>query len=149
MGTSRDGSDQTNVGPVGAVDRAARRPFAWPPVAVVLAVQAALLLAMAPHYGPHRDELYFVSAGERLAWGYPDQPSFTPLLARLSTEIASHSLVVLRLWSILAVAGLVLLAVQYARLLGEDAPEPHTTSECDAISVDRRASSGVNDGWSG
>jgi len=73
---------------------------------------------MAPHYGPHRDELYFVSAGERLAWGYPDQPSFTPMLARLSTEVAEHSLVVLRLWSVLAVAGLVLLAVQFSRVLG-------------------------------
>lgn len=95
-----------------------RPAFAWRPVGVVVAVQAALLLAMAPHYGPHRDELYFVSAGQRLAWGYPDQPSFTPLLARLSTEISSHSLVVLRVWSILAVAGLVLLAVQMSRLLG-------------------------------
>jgi hypothetical protein len=97
----------------------AERPaFAWRPVGLVVAVQAALLLVMAPHYGPHRDELYFVSAGERLAWGYPDQPSFTPLLARVSTELAEHNLVVLRLWSILAVAGLVLLAVQFSRLLG-------------------------------
>jgi hypothetical protein len=56
--------------------------------------------------------------GPVVAWGYPDQPSFTPLLARLSTEVAEHDLVVLRVWSILAVAGLVLLAVQFARLLG-------------------------------
>jgi hypothetical protein len=95
-----------------------RPAFAWRPVGLVVAVQAALLLAMAPHYGPHRDELYFVSAGQRLDWGYPDQPSFTPMLARLSTEVAAHQLVVLRVWSILAVAGLVLLAVQFARLLG-------------------------------
>jgi len=95
-----------------------RPAFAWRPVGLVLAVQAALLLVMAPYYGPHRDELYFVSAGQRLAWGYPDQPSFTPLLARLSTELAPHSLVALRVWSIVAVAGVVLLAVQFSRLLG-------------------------------
>ena len=83
-----------------------------------MAVQAAVLLVMAPFYGPHRDELYFVSAGQRLDWGYPDQPSLTPLLARISTEIAPHSLVVLRLWSILAVVATVLLAVQFSRLLG-------------------------------
>jgi 4-amino-4-deoxy-L-arabinose transferase-like glycosyltransferase len=95
-----------------------RPPFAWREVGVVVAVQAALLLALAPRYGPHRDELYFVSAGQRLDWGYPDQPSFTPFLARLATEVAPHHLFVLRLPSALAVVGIVLLAVQFARLLG-------------------------------
>ena len=95
-----------------------RPPFAWREVGLVVAVQAAVLLAMDSRYGPHRDELYFVSAGQRLAWGYPDQPSFTPFLARLATEVAPHHLVVLRLPGILAVVGVVLLAVQYARLLG-------------------------------
>ena len=95
-----------------------RQPFAWREVGVVVAVQAAVLLAMAPFYGPGRDELYFVSAGERLAWGYPDQPSFTPFLARLATEIAPHHLVVLRLPALLGVVGIVLLAVQFSRLLG-------------------------------
>jgi 4-amino-4-deoxy-L-arabinose transferase-like glycosyltransferase len=94
-----------------------RPPFAWREVGVVVALQAAFLLALASRYGPHRDELYFVSAGQRLDWGYPDQPSFTPFLARLATEIAAHHLVVLRLPSILAVVGIVLLAVQFARLL--------------------------------
>ena len=95
-----------------------RQPFAWREVGVVVAVQAAVLLAMAPFYGPGRDELYFVSAGERLAWGYPDQPSFTPFLARLATEIAPHHLVVLRVPGLLGVVGIVLLAVQFSRLLG-------------------------------
>lgn len=73
---------------------------------------------MSPFYGPHRDELYFVSAGRRLAWGYPDQPSFTPFLAKISTIVDEHGLVVLRLWSIAAVVGIVLLAMQFSRLLG-------------------------------
>jgi hypothetical protein len=77
-----------------------------------------VLLVLAPRYGPHRDELYFVSAGQRLAWGYPDQPPLVPLLARISTELAPHDLVALRLWSILAMAALVLLAAEFARLLG-------------------------------
>jgi 4-amino-4-deoxy-L-arabinose transferase-like glycosyltransferase len=95
-----------------------RRPFAWREVGVVVAVQAAVLLVMAPFYGPGRDELYFASAGQRLARGYPDQPSFTPLLARLAAEIAPHSVVVLRLLGLMGVVGIVLLAVQFARLLG-------------------------------
>jgi len=95
-----------------------RPAFAWREVGVVVGVQAAALLAIAPFYGPHRDELYFVSAGRRLAWGYPDQPTFTPLLARIATEVAPHHLLVLRLPPVLAVVGIALLAVQYARLLG-------------------------------
>jgi dolichyl-phosphate-mannose-protein mannosyltransferase len=95
-----------------------RRPFAWREVGAVVAVQAAVLLAMSPFYGPGRDEVYFVSAGQRLAWGYPDQPSLTPLLARIATEVAPHHLVVLRLWGLLGVVGIVLVAVQLARVLG-------------------------------
>jgi hypothetical protein len=62
-----------------------------------------------------RDELYFVAAGQRLAWGYPDQPVFTPLLARLATELAPHNLLVLRLPSLMAMALLVLCAAEPPR----------------------------------
>jgi hypothetical protein len=97
---------------------ASRPALAWSGLSVVLAVQAAVLVAMAPFYGPHRDELYFASAGQRLAWGYPDQPSFTPLMARLATEIAPSSLVVLRVPALLAALGLTLLAAHAARVFG-------------------------------
>ena len=76
----------------------------------------APLLAIAPFYGPHRDELYFSSAGDRLAWGYPDQPSPLPLLARVANEIDQHNLVLLRIPSLLAVCLLVVLAALTARL---------------------------------
>jgi 4-amino-4-deoxy-L-arabinose transferase-like glycosyltransferase len=87
-------------------------------VLVVVAVQAAVLLAMAPFYGPHRDELYFAAAGDRLAWGYPDQPWLTPLLARISTEVAGHELVALRLWPLVTMVAVTLVAARMARLLG-------------------------------
>ena len=93
-------------------------PYAVREVAVVVGVLAVGLLALSSSYGPHRDELYFVTAGHHLAWGYPDQPALTPLLAVLADTLAPANLVVLRLPSILAVVGLVLLSAQAARLLG-------------------------------
>jgi hypothetical protein len=98
----------------------ARPPFARTQVGIVVVLLAVTLLAMAPFYGPHRDELYFSSAGDRLAWGYPDQPSLVALLARASNELAPHNLVLLRLPSLVAVCAVVVLAALFARLLGGD-----------------------------
>ncbi|MGI8900630.1 MAG: glycosyltransferase family 39 protein, partial [Nocardioides sp.] len=95
-----------------------RAALATREISVVVLGLALVLLLMANRYGPHRDELYFVSAGGRLASGYPDQPSFTPLLARLAEMVAPQSLVVLRLPSLLAVSALVVLSAAFARLLG-------------------------------
>ena len=80
----------------------------------------AVLLVMAPFYGPHRDELYFVSAGQRLAWGYPDQPALVALVARAAAEIDPHNLVLLRLPSLLTASLVVVLAAMTARLFGGD-----------------------------
>ena len=94
-----------------------------------------LLLIMVNRYGPHRDELYFVSAGQRLAWGYPDQPVFTPLLARLATDVAPHNLLVLRLPSLIAMALLVVCAAAFARLFGGGRAAQLLTASTVATSV--------------
>jgi hypothetical protein len=78
----------------------------------------AVLAAVAGRYGYHRDELYFLEAGRHLAWGYPDQPPFMPLLARVMNDLASGSLVVLRLPSAVVAAALVPLTAVMSRLLG-------------------------------
>jgi 4-amino-4-deoxy-L-arabinose transferase-like glycosyltransferase len=100
------------------VQRSDRPSFATRDVLVVVLVEAVVLLLLAGRYGPHRDELYFVAAGQHLAWGYPDQPALTPVLARLMTVLAPHDLVVLRLPSLVAVCVLVVLTAGFARLLG-------------------------------
>jgi hypothetical protein len=100
------------------MQRAERPRFAVVEIGSVVAVFAALQLIMINRYGPHRDELYFVAAGQHLAWGYPDQPLFTPLLARVATELAPYNLLVLRLPSLIAVVVLVICAAAFARLLG-------------------------------
>ena len=97
-----------------------RAPFAVSGTALVTGALAVLLLAVAGRYGPHRDELYFASAGHRLAWGYPDQPSLVALFTRVSQDVGGHSLVLLRLPSIVAVCGTVVMTTAIARVLGGD-----------------------------
>ncbi|PRY42256.1 glycosyltransferase family 39 protein [Umezawaea tangerina] len=76
----------------------------------VAALVGVVLVAFAGGYGYHGDELYFVAAGRHLAWGYPDQPPLTPLLARLMDLVAPDSLVALRVPAAIA-AGLTVLFV--------------------------------------
>lgn len=78
----------------------------------------AILAAFAGRYGYHRDELYFLEAGRHLAWGYPDQPPFVPLLARLMDGLAPGSVTALRLPSAIVAAVIVPLTALLARQLG-------------------------------
>ncbi|PJI93796.1 glycosyltransferase family 39 protein [Luteimicrobium subarcticum] len=91
---------------------------AWSAVLTVAAALLTVLLALAGRYGPHRDELYFVEAGRHLAWGYPDQPPLTPLLARAADLVAPGSLFALHTVAALAVAGTVVLSGVLAAELG-------------------------------
>lgn len=79
---------------------------------------AIVLIAFASGYGPHRDELYFLAAGEHLAWSYPDQGPLSPLLAHLMNGLAPGSLTALRAPSALMAGGTVFLTGLLARELG-------------------------------
>ena len=102
----------------GETDPAALPALALGPVLAIAAVFTGVLIALSDRYGYHRDELYFLACGQHLAWGYPDQPPLVPVIARLMTDLAPGSLLVLRLPSALAGGGLVVLTGLLARELG-------------------------------
>ncbi|MGH3754910.1 MAG: glycosyltransferase family 39 protein [Pseudonocardiaceae bacterium] len=97
-----------------------RQPTAQPRLArsAVAGVTGAVLVALSGDYGYHRDELYFLAAGAHPAWGYPDQPPLTPLIAWATTSLLGDSLVALRLPAALATAAVVLLTALIAREFG-------------------------------
>lgn len=85
---------------------------------IVAACFAVVLVTVASRYGYHRDELYFLAAGRRLSWGYPDQPPLTPLVAEAMAAIDPDSLLLLRLPGILAATLVVVCAGLFAREFG-------------------------------
>ncbi|WP_371631237.1 glycosyltransferase family 39 protein [Streptomyces sp. NBC_00341] len=78
----------------------------------------ALLMALAPRYGFHIDELYFLDCARHLQAGYVDQPVLAPLLARVSLSLFGVSEAGLRLWPALAAAGTVVVGGLTAREFG-------------------------------
>lgn len=93
----------------------------------------AVLVAFASGYGYHRDELYFLAAGQHLAWSYADQGPLTPLIARAMSEIAPNSLTLLRLPAALAAGVTVLLSGLLAGELGGGRHAQLLATACAAV----------------
>ncbi|ABS28371.1 glycosyltransferase family 39 protein [Anaeromyxobacter sp. Fw109-5] len=87
------------------------------PAALALAT-FALHAACGGRYGIFRDELYFIACGERLAWGYVDQPPGIAVVARAAHAISGTWVPGLRLLPWLASAATVFLAGRLAVRLG-------------------------------
>src|SRR5271157_382802 len=96
--------------------RAVRPP--WPGIALIAAAAVAVEMAVSARYGYVRDELYFLSAGQHLAFGYVDQPPLTPLLARFTAAVTGSTLAGFRVLPALALAALVVLTAVMSRQLG-------------------------------
>lgn len=92
------------------------------PATLALAVPVALKLgahlATANRYGFHRDELYFVAASERLAWGYVDFPPVTPVVTWVGRNVFGDTLFGIRVLPALTGAAIVLMTGLLARRLG-------------------------------
>ena len=92
--------------------------FATRPVLLVAGVVLVVLLILAPAYGFHRDELYFIVTGSHPAFGYDDQPPLTPLLSAGAVALLGTEPWVVRLLPALAIALIVVLTAGIARELG-------------------------------
>jgi len=96
--------------------RGARPP--WLGIAVIAAAAFGLEMAVSARYGYARDELYFLTAGHHLAFGYVDQPPLTPLMARFGAAAAGNTLAGLRILPALGLAVLVVATAAMSRQLG-------------------------------
>lgn len=101
---------------------------------LISAAVIAVLVAFASGYGYHRDELYFLAAGQNLDVGYADQGPITPLIARAMTEISAESLTILRLPSALMAGLTVLVTSLIARELGGTRRAQVIAAACAAVS---------------
>ncbi|MCB9769396.1 MAG: glycosyltransferase family 39 protein [Candidatus Omnitrophica bacterium] len=89
-----------------------------------------LHLLSARGYGIHGDELYYIGCGDRLDWGYIDQPPFSILLLRLQRAVFGDSLLALRILPALAGSLTVLLAGLLARRMGARVFGQYLTEIC-------------------
>jgi hypothetical protein len=114
------GETQQTPAPEHQVPALAARPRGtpWAGIAVIAAAAFVAEMAISARYGYVRDELYFLSAGRHLAFGYVDQPPMTPLLARLAAVAGGNTLVALRVVPALALAALVVATAAMSRVLG-------------------------------
>jgi 4-amino-4-deoxy-L-arabinose transferase-like glycosyltransferase len=87
------------------------------PVWVIAAVFVAAELAVSGRYGFLQDELYFIEAGRRLAFGYVDQPPLAPLLTRV-TDVLGVGPTAIRIVPALAGGAVVVIAARFAVLFG-------------------------------
>ncbi len=93
-------------------------PAPWAGIALIAVAAVAVEMAVSARYGYVRDELYFLSAGQHLAFGYVDQPPLTPLLARITAALTGGTLAGFRILPALCLAALVVMTAAMSRRLG-------------------------------
>ena len=107
--------------------------LALAPLLVLAGVVVAVLVVGAGGYGYHRDELYFLVAGDHLAWGYADQGPLTPFIAHVMNDVAPGSLTLLRLPSALMTGLTVIVTGALAFELGASRRAQLVAASCMAV----------------
>src|SRR5579884_1302319 len=88
---------------------------------ILLAIASAITLLHLltnNRYGFHRDELQVLSDARHLDWGFVAYPPFTPFVEHISLSIFGLSIVGLRLFSVIAQAGVIVITGLMASELG-------------------------------
>lgn len=111
-------ADDHDVGPAVA----SLPKLAWRPVTAVAIGAVGLLTCLAGVQDYHCDELYFRLLGTHLSWGYPDQPPFTPLLARASVLIFGDTAWGIRVLPGMFIGPIAVVCALIAREVGGRAP---------------------------
>ena len=111
-----------------------RRQIVARPVWILTAIVGVTMLVTSAGFYYTSDELYFLSAGKHLSWGYADQPPLVPFLAHLADSLFPDSLVALRLPSTIAVTAGVFVTAVIAREFGGRGRAQLLAAACYAIS---------------
>ncbi len=109
---------------------------ARPETAILLAIAGVVALvhvATNGRYGFHRDELQTLSDALHMDWGFVAYPPFTPFAERVGMVVFGHSLVGLRLFSVIAQAVVIFVAGLMARELGGGRLAQVTAAVCVAL----------------
>ncbi|HEY6249082.1 MAG TPA: glycosyltransferase family 39 protein [Candidatus Angelobacter sp.] len=85
---------------------------------LIAALRVVLHVATNGQYGFHRDELQTLDDARHLDWGFVVYPSITPLIGRLELLLFGASLVGFRVFSAIAVSGIMVLTGLMAKELG-------------------------------
>ncbi len=84
----------------------------------IAAGMAVVHIATNGRYGFHRDELQTLSDALHMDWGFVAYPPFTPFVERVGLALFGHSLIGLRMFSVVAQSTVIFIAGLMARELG-------------------------------
>jgi Dolichyl-phosphate-mannose-protein mannosyltransferase len=100
----------------------------------LMVIQFAIHVVLGNRYGFHRDELYFIECGRRLAFGYVDHPPLIPWLAALMEGLFGTHMLAIRIPAMVASAVLIQLTFRLGLAIGSGPLAAAAASFCVSVS---------------